>query len=283
MKLRLCFLLFITISMALMGCSDKSSTHETVEKKTASPSDEIVISMKGEPAKGFDPAFDWPGLGEALFQSKLVVFDKDMNLVNDLATERTISEDGKEMTVKLRDDVLYSDGERLTASDVAFTFSKVRETTSYIDLSNVEQVIAEDDHTVKFVLKQPDSTFEYTLARIAIIPEHAYGPDYAKKPIGSGPFQLVEWQKGQKLIVEANPHYYGKKPIMKKVTFLFLNEDASFASVKRGDVDIARVSMNYIGQEVSGYTQRNIETMDILSLSLPSAKEGAYKIDGTPI
>lgn len=206
-----------------------------------------------------------------------------MNLVNDLATDRIISEEGKKLTVKLRDDVVYSDGERLTASDVAFTFSKVRETTSYINLSNVKQVIAEDDYTVKFVLKGPDSTFEYTLARIATIPEHAYGPNYAKKNIGSSPFQLIEWQKGQKLIIEENPHYYGKKPNMKKVTFLFHNEEASFASGKRGEVDIARVSMNYIGQEVSGYTQRNIKTMDILSLSLPSEKEGAYKIDGTPI
>ncbi|MGX1195893.1 ABC transporter substrate-binding protein [Metabacillus sp. SLBN-84] len=274
--------LLIIGSIVLGGCSNEKDVKPTAAKSDTS-SEEMVVSMKGEPSKGFDPAFDWPGLGESLFQSKLVAFDKKMNLVNDLATDRKVSEDGKELTVNLRDDVLYSDGEKLTASDVVFTFDQVRKTTSYIDLSNVKKVIAEDDYTVKFILNKPDSTFEYTLTRIAIIPEHAYSATYAENPIGSGPYKMVEWQKGQKLIIEENPNYYGKKPNVKKVTFLFLDEDASFAGVKRGDVDIARVSMNYIGQKVPGYTQRNIETMDVVSLSLPTVKKGTYNMDGSPI
>jgi peptide/nickel transport system substrate-binding protein len=187
------------------------------------------------------------------------------------------------LTVKLREDVLYSDGEKLTARDVVFTFAKVRETTSYIDLSNVIQVIAEDDYTIRFMLEHPDSTFEYTLTRIAIIPEHAYSDNYAQNPIGSGPYKFVEWQKGQKLIIEANPLYYGKKPNIKKATFLYLDMDASFAGAKRGEIDIARVSMDYIGQEIPGYTQRSIETMDIVSLSLPTVKRGTYEMEGAPI
>ncbi|MEK4403989.1 ABC transporter substrate-binding protein [Sporosarcina sp. FSL K6-6792] len=282
MKMRIWLSMFLTVAAVFSGCSKEEETKP--ENQISSGSlEELVVSIKGEPAKGFDPAFDWPGLGEALFQSKLVVFDKESNIINDLATERIVSKDGKELTVKLREDVLYSDGENFTASDVAFTFEKVRENTSYIDLSNVKEVIAEDDYTVKFLLNHPDSTFEYTLSRIAIIPEHAYGADYAQNPIGSGPYKFVEWQKGQKLIIEANPLYYGKKPNVKKVTFLYLDLDASFAGAKRGEIDIARVSMDYIGKEIPGYTQRNLETMDIVSLSLPSVKSGTYELEGTPI
>ncbi|MBD2867294.1 ABC transporter substrate-binding protein [Paenibacillus arenilitoris] len=282
MRRKLQLFLLLTLAAAISACSNGAKP-EPAKTASGEASDGIVVSIKGEPAKGFDPAFDWPGLGEALFQSKLVVFDKEMYLVNDLAVERAVSEDGKELTVKLRDDVLYSDGVKFTASDVVFTFGKVRETTSYIDLSNVKEVVAVDDHTVKFVLEHPDSTFEYTLTRIAIIPEHAYGPDYAQHPIGSGPYKFVEWQKGQKLVVEANPLYYGKKPNIGKVTFLYLDMDASFAGAKRGEIDIARVSMDYIGKEIPGYTQRSIETMDIVSLSLPTVRTGTYEMDGMPI
>lgn len=274
--------LILIVVSSMTGCF-RNEKNDVSAKNTADSSKEMIVSIKGEPAKGFDPVFDWPGLGEPLFQSKLIVFDKDMNLVNDLATTRNLSKDGKKLTVKMRDDVVCSDGEKLTAKDVVFTFNKVRETTSYIDLSNLKEVIAKDDTTVEFILNHPDSTFEYTIARIAIIPEHAYGKDYAQNPIGSGPYKFVEWKKGEKLIIEANPLYYGKKPNMDRVTFLYLDLDASYAGVKRGEIDIARVSMNYNKQEIPGYTKRNLETMDIVSISLPTVKRGTYKMDGIPI
>lgn len=285
------FLLLVVILMIAVGCSNagsaslapSASQNSQVSSPVTSGMKEMVVSVRGEPSKGFNPAFDWPGLGEALFQSKLIIFDKDMNLVNDLATERIWSEDGNKLTIKIRDDALCSDGVKLTASDVVFTFEKVRETTSYIDLSNVKGVEAVDDYTVDFILNHPDSTFEYTLTRIAIIPEHAYNDNYGQNPVGTGPYKFVEWKKGEKLIIEANPLYYGKKPNIDKVTFLYLDMDASFAGAKRGEIDIARVSMAYNHQEIPGYTRRNIETMDIVSLSLPTVKRGTYEMEGIPI
>lgn len=190
-KKNVLFVLGLILVACLLGCSKNIKTQDSSVNNPSS-NKEMVVSIKGEPDKGFDPAFDWPGLGEPLFQSKLIVFDKDMNLVNDLATERILSEDGKKLTVKLRDDVVCSDGVKLTAKDVVFTFNKVKETTSYIDLSNVKEVIAKDDTTVDFILNHPDSTFEYTIARIAIIPEHAYSENYGQNPIGSGPYKFVE-------------------------------------------------------------------------------------------
>ena len=281
------FLLAVMMVIAAAGCSNTGPASQVPSSQNgqagADGLKEMVVSVRGEPSKGFDPAFDWPGLGEALFQSKLIVFDKDMNIVNDLAKERILSEDGNKLTIKMRDDALCSDGAKLTASDVVFTFERVRETTSYIDLSNVKEVVAVDDYTVDFILNYPDSTFEYTLTRIAIIPEHAYSENYGQNPIGTGPYKFVEWKKGEKLIIEANPLYYGKKPNIDRVTFLYLDMDASFAGAKRGEIDIARVSMAYNYQEIPGYTRRNLETMDIVSLSLPTVKRGTYEMDGIPI
>ncbi|PKK39500.1 Dipeptide-binding ABC transporter, periplasmic substrate-binding component [Clostridiaceae bacterium JG1575] len=283
MKRKGIVILSILMLSMIVGCSRTGDSSKNGTQAAPSNKKEMVVSIKGEPSKGFDPAFDWPGLGEPLFQSKLIVFDQNNNLVNDLATERTLSPDGTKWTLKLRGDALCSDGKKLTAKDVVFTFDKVRKTTSYIDLSNLKSVMAKDDTTVEFLLDHPDSTFLYTVARIAIIPEHAYGPNYAQHPIGSGPYRFVEWKKGEKLIVEANPLYYGKKPNMDRVTFLYLDLDASFAGAQRQEIDVARVSMAYNLQEIPGYTKRNIETMDIVSLSLPSVPRGRYKMEGVPI
>ena len=145
-------------------------------------------------------------------------------------------------TVTLRDDVKFSDGEPLTAEDVVFTFETASNNGSVVDLNVMEKVEAMDEYTVKFTLKQAQSTFVNTLAATGIVPKHAYGADYAENPIGSGPYQFVQWDKGQQLIVKANPEYYDKKPYFKKVTFLFLSEDASFAAAQAGDVDLAAYS-----------------------------------------
>ena len=54
-------------------------------------------------------------------------------------------------------------------------------------------------------------------------------PDYGQNPIGSGRYIMKQWDKGQQVILEANPDYYGEAPKMKQVTILFMEEDAAFA------------------------------------------------------
>ena len=105
-------------------------------------------------------------------------------------------------TVTLRDDVKFSDGEPLTAKDVKFTFETAANSGSVIDLNVLEKVEAIDPTNVKFTLKEAQSTFVNNLVATGIVPEHAYSEDYAENPVGSGPFQLVQWDKGQQMIVQ---------------------------------------------------------------------------------
>ena len=72
------------------------------------------------------------------------------------------------------------------------------------------------------------------MAIVGILPEHAYGPDYGQHPVGSGRYILKQWDRGQQVIFEANPDYYGEAPKMQKVTVLFMEEDAAFAAVHGG-------------------------------------------------
>src|SRR5699024_2649293 len=126
-------------------------------------------------------------------------------------------------------------------------------------LKNVEVFAT---NKVKFTLAKPQSTFIYMLAMIGIVPEHAYSEMYNEEPIGSGPYQIVQWDKGQQLIVEENPHYYGEKGPFKKITFLFLEEDAAFTAAKAGQVDMVAVPAHFANEEVAGMELISLDTVD---------------------
>src|SRR5699024_6870523 len=128
------------------------------------------------------------------------------------------------------EDVVLSDGEPLAKDEVAFSYETGKKQSSDVDLQNVKNIKVFATNKVKFTFAKPESTFIYMLAMIGIVPEHAYSEMYNEEPIGSGPYQIVQWDKGQQLIVEENPHYYGEKGPFKKIAFLFLEEDAAFTA-----------------------------------------------------
>ena len=171
-----------------------------------------MLTIGGESEEGYDPTLGWGRYGSPLFQSTLLRRDEDLNIVNDLATDYSVSDDGLTWTMTIRDDAVFSDGEPLTAADVAYTFNKAAESGGLTDVTVLEEAVATDDTTVELRLKQPQSTFVNRLITLGIVPKHVHGPDYARNPIGSGPYQLVQWDEGQQLIVEANPTYYGEAP-----------------------------------------------------------------------
>ncbi len=245
--------------------------------------DELVLAIGTEPEDGFDPTTGWGRYGSPLFQSTLLKRDHAMNITNDLAEEYEISGDGTVWTVKLRKNVRFSDGTPLTASDVKYTFEAAAESGSLVDLQQLEKVEVLDDHTVKFTLKEPRSTFIHSLITIGIVPRHAHGEDYAEHPVGSGPYRLVQWDKGQQLIVEANPHYHGTRPYFKKLTFLFLSEDAAFAAAKAGKVDVAYIPAAFGKEKVPGMRLEKIRTVDNRGIMFPFVPSGAKTKDGKPV
>ncbi|KQU20149.1 ABC transporter substrate-binding protein [Peribacillus butanolivorans] len=271
-------------SFMLGGCNQQldqsgDANGEGIQKKK----DELVMAFGSEPEAGFDPTTGWGRYGSPLFQSTLLKRDNKLNIVNDIATSYKVNEDGKVWTVILRKDVKFSDGQPLTADDVVFTFETATNNGSVVDLNGMDKVEAMDDYTVKFTLKEPQSTFVNSLVGTGIVPKHAYGADYAENPIGSGPYQLVQWDKGQQLIIKANPEYYDKKSYFKKITFLFLNEDASFAAAQAGKVDLAYIPAAFSNQEVPGMRLESVKTVDNRGIVFPFIKSGDFTEDGLPI
>lgn len=259
----------------LLGCGGESAERSGGSRD----GDSVVIALDpgSEPEAGFDPAYGW-GAGEhvhePLIQSTLTVTNTDLTIGYDLATGYSVSEDGLTWQVTIRNDVKFTDGEPLTAEDVAFTYNTVKETSSVNDFTMLDHAEAADDTTVIFHMTRPFSIWPYTMAEVGILPEHAYdSATYGTEPVGSGRYILKQWDKGQQVILEANPDYYGESPKMKQVTILFMEEDAAFLAAQSGQVDLAYTSATYSEEEVEGYTLAAYESVDNRGLNLPAIPE----------
>lgn len=272
----------------LSGCgsSDGSSADRTGNSSEAEAESSVVVTMPttSEPESGFDPAYGW-GAGEhvhePLIQSTLTVTTADLEIGKDLATDYYCSEDGLTWTVTIRDDVKFTDGELLTASDVAFTYNTVKELSTVNDFTMLKEAIAVGDTTVEFHMEKPYSIWPYTMAVVGIVPEHAYDENYGQNPIGSGRYIMKQWDRGQQVILEANPDYYGEEPKIKKLTVLFMEEDAALAAAMAGQVDVAHTAASYSDQFIEGYQLQAVKSVDNRGFNLPAT--AAEETDGMTV
>ncbi len=267
----------------LAGCSGRAAdgSSSAAQEASSEAKTQVIVTMppSSEPEAGFNPLVSW-GCGEhvhePLIQSTLITTTVDMGFKNDLATSYECSDDGLTWAFAIRDDVKFTDGEPLTAADVAFTLKGIMSSeASECDLSMVSSVEAPDDTTVRLRLSKPFNAILYTLAVIGIVPEHAYGSDYGENPIGSGRYMLERWDKGQQVILTANPDYYGDAPKMQRVVVVFKEEDASLASAKASEADVAYTSATFAANQPKGFDLLNCASVDSRGISLPTVAAGA--------
>ena len=281
MKSTAAILLSAALALGLLsGCQGKDTSSGQTAENSRADSDSVIIAMdpNSEPEAGFDPAYGW-GAGEhvhePLIQSTLTVTNTDLTIGYDLATDYSVSEDGMTWTVTIRDDVNFTDGEPLTAEDVAFTYNTVKEASSVNDFTMLDYAEATDSTTAVFHMTRPFSIWPYTMAIVGIVPEHAYdSATYGSNPIGSGRYILRQWDRGQQVILEANPDYYGEAPKMRQVTILFMEEDAAFLAAQAGQVDVAYTSATYSDQTVEGYSLASYASVDNRGFNLPAVPSG---------
>lgn len=270
-----CAALAVSMISTTVSAAENEDASENVSEQGTTEKDEVVVTMPttSEPASGFDPAYGW-GAGEhvhePLIQSTLTVTTADLQIANDLATEYSVSDDGLTWTVKIRDDVKFTDGEPLTASDVAFTYNNCKEKSTVNDFTMLEEAVAVDDTTVEFHMTRPFSIWPYTMATVGIVPEHAYDENYGQNPIGSGRYIMKQWDKGQQVIFEANPDYYGEEPKIKRLTVLFMEEDAALIAAMAGQVDMAHTAASYSEEVLDGYNLVSVQSVDNRGFNLPA-------------
>ena len=270
------------VSMVLVvgmigGCSNTSSSISSVKERKEN--NELVVAVASEPEAGFDAISGGHGSITKVFFSTLLKRDKELGWENDLATGYEVSDDKLTWIVTIRDDAKFTDGEKLTAEDVAFTYETTKESSTEVDLTMIEKVEATDDKTVEFTLTRPMSTFIEKLGICGIVPKHAYNDDFKDSPIGSGPYKFVQWDKGQQVIAEINDDYYGNKPSIKKLTMVFLDTDAAYAAVKSGDVDMASINGELAKEEIEGKEIIDIQSIETYGVEFPMVANTGQKTE----
>lgn len=261
-------LLIAPLTIGLAACSAAPTP------PSAAASNELVLAVGRVDNGTFDPKQGWGTHAQTrLTHSTLLAYNTDLSTRGDLATSYEVSADGLTWTFKLDPDVKFSDGTPVTADDVVFTYNMLKEDGVAFDLSDMAKIAAADKSTVAISLIKPRSTFIGQLTEIGIVPKATYGPDYSKNPIGSGPYKVVQYAKGEQVIMESNPHYK-KKPQFTKITFLLLKEDAALAAARAGKVDVAYVPSSLADEPVKGMATKAYESIDVRGLSLPTLPAG---------
>jgi len=167
--------------------------------------------------------------------------------VPDLATSWKVSADGKTWTFNLRPDAVFSTGDPVTANDVMWTFQRAHDVDGPWKwaLEPMQTITAPDPHTVVMTLKEAFAPFlsDVSLFSNSVGPVKAFKSasheEISNHPLGSGPYMLVDWKKGEQLTMRANPHYYGKgKPRTPELRLIYIPDDNTrVIALQSGRVD----------------------------------------------
>jgi peptide/nickel transport system substrate-binding protein len=174
---------------------------------------------------------------------RLIGLDQNMRFVPMLATSWK-RVDPVTWRFTLRRDVKFQDGEPFNADAVKATIERAGGPKSVVDyaVSDVKTVNVVDPYTVDIVSKTPDPLLANNYIWLDMWPPKAaatLGDQFGSKPVGSGPYAFGEWTPGERVVLKANPDYWGAKPRLDEITFRFVTEPSTrVAMLQRGEADL---------------------------------------------
>jgi peptide/nickel transport system substrate-binding protein len=183
-----------------------------------------------------------------LIYNGLVKYDKDLNLVGDLAESWEVSSDGLTITFHLRHGVRWHDGTSFTAEDVLFGFRTItnpKTPTAYAgDYLEVKRAEVLDSYTFRVTYGKPFAPGLTTWGNLVVLPKHLLeGQDITKskltrEPVGTGPYKLKQWLTQEKIVLESNHDYFEGRPYIDGYIYRIIPDPATmFLELKAGGVD----------------------------------------------
>lgn len=184
-----------------------------------------------------------------LFFFEMLVANYNNQLLPALATEWT-NIDPLTWEFNLRQDVKWSNGQPFTAEDVVYSIDRVRNVpgsvapfTSYV--RTIDSVTIKNPQIIEIKTNTPNPDLPLNLASVHLVnknsTENATSEDFnsGKALIGTGPYQLISYTPGERLIAEKNPHYWGEQPTWDRIEYIYSANAASrTAALLSGDVDV---------------------------------------------
>ena len=253
MSVRKVFGINVRLSIVIIGLVVGACISPLAKAAIAQPI-RLVCAHPVEP-RDLQPAFSthmWSHIVSVNFFNALMMWNSKGELVPDLATGWEVSPDGLTITFFLPKDVKWHDGKPFTSADVKFSFEQVVipfHPAGKTNFALLKSIDTPDDYTVKLNLKSPSASimsilYQYSAPISAA--KHIYeGTDIQKNPhnfadpIGTGPYKLKEWKKGDYIVLTKNTNYFKKNlPYFDEVLVKFMPDTSAMAlALEKGEVD----------------------------------------------
>ena len=249
---------------------------------TGGASDQNIVFTWGDTSEptSLNPMVGYTGLDFYFWTSSyhmLLDYDIDFGtqelgaIESGLVTDISYSDDLMHFEYTIRDDMVWSDGEPLTAEDVAFTMNMYKDNHAYLPqgyLTQIDGDVSAEGDTVVFDSKEPAGLYtgQNPYMYFYIVPEHVYSQlDKPKQfenvpSVGSGPFYIDEYQVGEFVRMKQNPFWTGPKPAIDEIVYrIYRNDDALATALGTGEIDFAYIDTPQIFNQLAD--QPNVETM----------------------
>ncbi|MFP4067721.1 MAG: glutathione ABC transporter substrate-binding protein [Spirochaetota bacterium] len=249
------FLLVILVLAALIlviGCApeEEAEEEEEEEKEAAVDRDTLTIAISAEP-ESLDPvnmtSAPAATVGEHVVE-RLIYMEEDGSLTPMLATDWESNDEGTVWTFDIREDVEFHDGEPLNAEAVKanldrFVDPDVGAAYAFL-LGTVEEIEAVEEYTLELTLSEPFAPILSHLSHsfIGIVsPAQIEGlePDESfEVPVGTGPYEMTDWSRGESISLEVNEDYWGDVPKIPNLDFDFIPESSALiVALETGEAD----------------------------------------------
>ncbi|WP_462418681.1 ABC transporter substrate-binding protein [Kytococcus sp. Marseille-QA3725] len=231
------------------GGSDAPQASGSGGEGPAGPSDETVtLGLVAEPASLDFRTSDGAAIPQLLlgnvYETLVTVDPESGDVVDALAESHEVSEDGRTYTFTLPEGRNFSDGSELTAEDVVASIEAVKGKTWTTSLKEQMDVVksakAVDDTTVEVTLKEPSASWLHAMTtRVGAILPSEPPKDLATNPVGSGPYDVADWKRGDRIVLERRDDRGGEDPYFKKAVFRYFKDGTALNNAMlTGDVDV---------------------------------------------
>ncbi|ACV09575.1 ABC transporter substrate-binding protein [Jonesia denitrificans] len=220
-----------TLVLAACGSSGDSDTATPTSQTGAETTGPIVIGSTNEPTSLQRNVGGSSGISETTTRNVyegLTSIDDSGEVINTLARDVEVSDDGLTYTFTLQDGVTFHDGTPLTSKDAAWSVSEIISETSQAaranDLRVITDIATPDDATLVLTLDRPTQSLLFFLASVTIVKD---GDTENTSDNGTGPYQLEEWVQGSHMTLVRNDSYWGEPAQADEVTFQFYEDETA--------------------------------------------------------
>lgn len=255
---------------------------------------ELVVSIWADVDK-LDPQVDSLTVDFAVITNiynALVRFKPGTGVIEaDLAESWSVSEDGLTWTFKLRQGVKWHKGfGEFNASDVKYSYERVMDPETGSpwlgEFGSVESITVVDKYTVAIKLKYPYPAFIYKVSAFRggfIVNQKAveqYGEDYARNPIGTGPFAFDHWGEKNEAVLVANTEYFEGRPKLDKVTFIGMtDESVAVLALETGEIHMMPIQQS---ENYKTVLSKNGTTLNVVETATTSVWAISFQTNMTP-